>query len=217
LAGFDLKESNMGLLDSVLGGVLGQLGGGQHGEQAGGGLNPKMMMALGLLAMMAMRHKGQEADGGVASAGADAGAGGLGGLGGLGGVLGGLLGGAGAAGGGASAAGGLDLGSLLGGLLAARAAQAIRRAMGAAAGGIGALRDVLAQAGLGQQVDSWIGTGANQAVSASICPRAGRYGCAAVARGETGLSADDVAASLSEGLPELIDRLTPHGAVPPAA
>ena len=80
----------MGLLDSVLGGVLGQLGGGQHGEQAGGGLNPKMMMALGLLAMMAMRHKGQEADGGVASAGADAGAGGLGGLGGLGGVLGGL-------------------------------------------------------------------------------------------------------------------------------
>lgn len=47
----------MGLLDSVLGGVLGQRG---SGEAGAGGLNPKMMMALGLLAMLAMRHKGAE-------------------------------------------------------------------------------------------------------------------------------------------------------------
>ena len=202
----------MGLLDSVLGGVLGQLGG-QHGEQSGGGLNPKLMMALGLLAMMAMRHKGQEADAGGTTA--DAGAGGLGGLGGLGGVLGGLLGG----GSGAAAPGGLDLGSLLGGLLGGQgAAGDSSQAMGAAAGGIGVLRDVLAQAGLGQQVDSWIGTGANQPVSASDLSNAlGGTGTLQSLAEKTGLSADDVASSLSEGLPELIDRLTPHGTVPPAA
>lgn len=202
----------MGLLDSVLGGVLGQLGG-QHGEQSGGGLNPKMMMALGLLAMMAMRHKGAAADGGVASTETgDAGAGGLGGL------LGGAGGSAGGAGG-ASAPGGLDLGSLLGGLLGGQGGPGdSTQAMGAAAGGIGALRDVLAQAGLGQQVDSWIGTGANQPVSAPDLSNAlGSTGALQSLAEKTGLSSEDVASSLSEGLPELIDRLTPHGTVPPAA
>jgi uncharacterized protein YidB (DUF937 family) len=133
-------------------------------------------------------------------------------------LLGGLLGGAGGAGGGA-APGGLDLGSLLGGLLGGQSgAGDSTQAMGAAAGGIGALRDVLAQAGLGQQVDSWIGTGANQAVSASDLSHAlGSTGALQSLAEKTGLSTEDVASSLSEGLPELIDRLTPNGAVPPAA
>lgn len=203
----------MGLLDSVLGGVLGQMGGQQQGQS--GGMNPKLMMALGLLAMLAMRNKSQGADGSVAQADAgDNPSGGLGGLGGLGGVLGGMLGG-----GSAPAPGGLDLGSLLGGLLGGQGeAGGSAQAMGAAAGGIGALRDVLAQAGLGQHVDTWIGTGANQAVSPSDLSAAlGNTGALQSLAETTGMSSDDVAASLSEGLPELIDRLTPNGQVPPAA
>lgn len=200
----------MGLLDSVLGGVLGQLGGQHQGGQPSG-VNPKLMMALGLLAMLAMRHKSQGADGSVAPA--DAGDHPAGGLGGLGGMLGGMLGG-----GSASAPGGLDLGSLLGGLLGGQGeAGASAQAMGAASSGIGALRDILAQAGLGQQVDSWIGTGTNQAVSATELSSAlGNTGALQSLAETTGMSSDDVAASLSEGLPELIDRLTPNGHVPPA-
>ena len=61
----------MGLLDSVLGGVLGQ----RDAAQAGGG-NPKLMLALGLLAMLAARHQGRrrgagrpaESQGGACSA-----------------------------------------------------------------------------------------------------------------------------------------------------
>ncbi|MHA7681822.1 YidB family protein [Cupriavidus sp. PET2-C1] len=196
----------MGLLDSVLGGVLGQRG---SGEAGAGGLNPKMMMALGLLAMLAMRHKGGDSSGGAAQDPASAGAGGLGGLGGL---LGGLMGG-GAAGG---APGGLDLGGLLGGLLGGQAGGAPE--LGAAAAGIGALQQVLAQAGLGEQVNSWIGTGANQPVSPSALASAlGGTGALESLAEKTGLSQDDVAAHLSEGLPELIDKLTPQGQVPPAA
>lgn len=201
----------MGLLDSVLGGVLGQLGG-QHQQGQPGGMNPKLMMALGLLAMLAMRHKSQGADGSVAPT--EAGDNPLGGLGGLGGVLGGMLGG-----GSAPAPGGLDLGSLLGGLLGGQGeAGGSAQAMGAAAGGIGALRDILNQAGLGQQVDSWIGSGANQAVSPTDLSAAlGHTGALQSLAETTGMSSDDVANSLSEGLPELIDRLTPGGQVPPAA
>ena len=200
----------MGLLDSVLGGVLGQLGGARQGEGEGesaGGLNPKLMMALGLLAMMAMRHKGEATEGGAQPGHDD----GLGGLGSLGGLLGGLAGGAG---GGTS--GGLDLGSLLGGLLGGQGgATANSQALGAATGGIGALRDVLAHAGLGEQVDSWIGSGSNQPVTPSALSNAlGDTGALASLANSTGMSQDDVAAQLSEGLPELIDRLTPHGHLP---
>ncbi|KWR75677.1 YidB family protein [Cupriavidus sp. IDO] len=201
----------MGLLDSVLGGVLGQLGGARQGEgESAGGLNPKLMMALGLLAMLAMRSKGG-AQTGAAEAGHDDASGGLGGLGSLGGLLGGLTGG-----GAGGQAGGLDLGSLLGGLLGGQGgAPANSQAMGAAAGGIGALQEVLAHAGLGEQVNSWIGSGANQPVTPSDLSSAlGDTGAIASLAQSTGMSQDDVAAHLSEGLPELIDRLTPHGHVP---
>ncbi len=199
----------MGLLDSMLGGVLG----GKTGEGQGG-LNPKLMMALGLLAMMAMRHKG----GGEAQAGAaaDAGAGSgglgdllgsLGGAGGLGGLLGSLAGGG--QGGG--------LGGLLGGLLGGQGGAG-NESLGAAAGGIGALQQVLAQAGLGEQVNSWIGTGENQPVSASqlISALGGGDGPLASLAQSAGLSQEDVASQLSEGLPELINQLTPQGHVPSA-
>lgn len=196
----------MGLLDSVLGGVLGQ----RDAAQAGGG-NPKLMLALGLLAMLAARHQGA----GEAQAGqAESQGGGL--LGSLGGLLAGLTGGNGAAAGGAGAGGLGDLGSLLGGLLGGQAGGAPSES--AAAGGIGVLQQVLAQAGLGQQVASWIGTGANQPVSASDLSSAlGHTGALASLAQATGMSTDDVAAHLSEGLPELIDKLTPNGQVPPAA
>src|SRR5262249_29415861 len=131
--------------------------------------------------------------------------------GGLGGMLGGMLGG-----GSAQAPGGLDLGSLLGGLLGGQGdAAGSAQAMGAAAGGIGSLRDMLAQAGLRQQVDSWIGTGAHEPVSPSDLSNAlGGSGALDSLAQTTGMSHEDVAASLSEGLPELIDRLTPNGRLP---
>ena len=123
----------MGLLDSVLGGVLGQLGNARGEEGSAGGLNPKLMMALGLLAMLAMRNRSQES--GSAAPVDD----GLGGLGSLGGLLGGMIGGNASAPG---ATGGLDLGSLLGGLLGGQGgAPANSQALGALMHRVAALTD----------------------------------------------------------------------------
>lgn len=190
----------MGLLDSVLGGVLGQTNPAQAGESGQSGMNPKMMLALGLLAMLAMRGRQDGADATQDPAGM---------AGGLGGILGGLAGGG----------GGLDLGSLLGGLLGGQGGAAGEaQTIGAAAGGIGALQQILAQAGLGEQVSSWIGTGPNQPVSpSSLADALQGTGALDTLSSSTGLSRDDVAAQLSAGLPELIDQLTPQGQVPPAA
>jgi len=190
----------------MLGGVLGQ----RDTAQAGAA-NPKLMLALGLLAMLAAHRQGGGAAPQESGGQAEGGGGLLGSLGGLGGLLGGLTGGTGGTG-----AGGLgELGSLLGGLLGGQAGAA---QAGAAAGGIGVLQQVLAQAGLGQQVDSWIGTGANQPVSASDLNSAlGHTGALASLAQASGMSQEDVASQLSEGLPELIDKLTPNGQVPPAA
>ncbi|SCU76620.1 conserved hypothetical protein [Cupriavidus necator] len=105
---------------------------------------------------------------------------------------------------------------MLGGLLGGQGgAPANSQALGAAAGGIGALQQILAQAGLGEQVNSWIGSGANQPVTPSALSSAlGDTGALESLAQTTGMSQDDVAAQLSEGLPELIDRLTPHGHLP---
>lgn len=187
----------MGILDNVLGGVLGQLGQGQQGNAGGaGGMNPKMMLALGLLAMLASRGRGGNPQ--RDTAGADEG---------------------GALSGDAAGPGGLDLGSLLGGLLGGQGGAAGNaQAVGMAAGGLGALRDVLADAGLGEQIQSWIGTGSNRPVSPAALSHALQgTGALESLAGSTGMSEQDVAAQLSEGLPELVDQMTPQGQLPPAA
>ena len=82
-------------------------------------------------------------------------------------------------------------------------------------GGIEGLAKMFEQRGLGAEARSWIGTGANQPVTPSALSDAlGGTGALDSLAQSTGMSQEDVAAQLSEGLPELIDRLTPHGHVP---
>jgi uncharacterized protein YidB (DUF937 family) len=75
-------EEAMGLLDEVLGGVLGQQ---QRGSGAGGGTSPLMIALLGLLATQAFSGKGGGPLGNLGGllGGAPGGSGGAGGLGGL--------------------------------------------------------------------------------------------------------------------------------------
>jgi uncharacterized protein YidB (DUF937 family) len=129
----------MGILDSVLGSVL---GGGNRapGQPIGSGMSPMMkalMLALAAKAYHDYRNRSVQPSGPIPSG---AGPGPSGG-GGLGGLLGGL-GGGGLAGG---------LGGLLAGL--------------GGAGALGGLVDQFRQRGFGNQVDSWVGTGQNQPIA----------------------------------------------------
>jgi uncharacterized protein YidB (DUF937 family) len=121
--------------------------------------------------------------------------------GGLGGLVGSLLGG------GQQQSGGL--GGLIGGLLGGGQANG-----DAAAGGLGSLTGMLSQLGLGDQVQSWIGTGENQPVSADdIQNSLGSNGTLAELASSAGVSESEAAGGLAQLLPELVNKLTPNGKI----
>lgn len=84
-------------------------------------------------------------------------------------------------------------------------------------GGLGGLLSKLNQAGLGEQVASWVGTGQNLPVSADQLGQVlgGSGGLGDIAA-QLGLPQEAVAGQLAQLLPQVIDSLTPNGQVPDA-
>jgi uncharacterized protein YidB (DUF937 family) len=83
-------------------------------------------------------------------------------------------------------------------------------------GGLGGLLERFQASGLGPQVASWIGNGANQPVSAEQVRSALGDGPLRTLAEHVGLSEDETAAHLSGLLPQLVDHLTPNGQTPDA-
>lgn len=150
----------MGLLDSVLGGML---GGGQPQARPGGSDGAAMLMQI-VAALLAQRA------GGAGGAGA---AGGLGGLGGLGGI---------------GAAGGL--------------------------GGLAGLAEQFQRGGLGDVMNSWIGTGQNLPISPDQLGGVLGGDLVGELTRHTGMGQDDLLGQLSQVLPQMVDRATPEGRIP---
>lgn len=81
-------------------------------------------------------------------------------------------------------------------------------------GGLGGLLGRLGQAGLGEQVASWIGTGQNLPVTPEQLGQAlERSGLSDMAA-QLGLSGEQMASQLAPLLPQVIDGLTPTGKLP---
>jgi uncharacterized protein YidB (DUF937 family) len=119
-------------------------------------------------------------------------------------LLGGLLGGQGDNAGGA---GGLDLTKLI-----AMAGPLL--GMIQSKGGLGSILGQLQQGPMAGAVDSWIGTGENQAVAPDqLADALGRDNIDQLAQ-QSGLSADEVQSSLSQLLPKVVDGVTPEGSLP---
>lgn len=120
----------------------------------------------------------------------------MGGGGGGGSPLGGLLGAAGGA-----------LGGLVGGAQGGGASGG---------GGIDALVRQFSNVGLGDVVNSWVGTGANLPVSPQqLLGALGQDNVQSMASG-SGLPVDQLLSGLSQHLPAIIDALTPNGKIPEA-
>ena len=83
-------------------------------------------------------------------------------------------------------------------------------------GGLSGLMEKFQQAGLGDVVASWVGTGANQPISgdqlSSVLGSDAVSGLAA----KFGINPGDLAGQLSSVLPGLVDHLTPNGQAPAA-
>lgn len=94
--------------------------------------------------------------------------------------------------------------------------QAITGMLGndGAQGGLGGLVARFQQAGLGDVIGSWVGSGQNQAISGEqLSEVLGPDTLSGLAE-KLGVSEGDAASQLSGILPGLIDRLTPQGQAP---
>ena len=132
-----------------------------------------------------------------------------GGLGGLGNVLGGMLGGQQPQGQSAGA-GGLNKGALV-------ALAPILMSMlstNSSQGGLGGLLDKFTQAGAGDAANSWVGTGANQSISPDQVTQALGPDVISQIAAQLGVGQGQAAGGVAAVLPELIDKLTPHGQAP---
>lgn len=101
------------------------------------------------------------------------------------------------------------LGGALGGLLGGGAGAN-------GTGGLDGLVKALQEAGLGDQVASWIGTGANQPVTPDQLGQALGPDKVQELASSTGIDVGQLLPMLAAFLPQIIDALTPNGHVPAA-
>lgn len=94
------------------------------------------------------------------------------------------------------------------------ALSAVMTSLLAQHGGVSGLLEKFQAGGLGEVVQSWVGTGQNLPISAEqIQSVLGNEHVAELA-GKLGIDPQQAAQHLSNYLPQLIDKLTPNGQVP---
>lgn len=87
---------------------------------------------------------------------------------------------------------------------------------GSAHGGLAGVLQQLRASGLGEQVQSWVSTGANMPVSGDQISSAlgGAGGLLGQLAQQAGVSHAEAGSQLSQLLPMAVDLMTPHGQVP---
>ncbi len=84
----------------------------------------------------------------------------------------------------------------------------------AAGGGLGALLEGVRRAGFGEQAGSWVSAGQNMPLPPGALEQIfGQGGLAEIAR-RAGLTPEEASQGLAQLMPEVVDRVTPNGAVP---
>ena len=81
-------------------------------------------------------------------------------------------------------------------------------------GGLQGLLAQFAKAGMGQQAQSWVGTGQNMPISAEDLMKVLGQGQLQAIGQQHGLAPQDMAGGLAGLLPAIIDHMTPGGQVP---
>ena len=82
---------------------------------------------------------------------------------------------------------------------------------------MGGLLNKLEQGGLGDQTKSWVGSGQNQPVSPSQLGQALGPNIIKTLSQMTGVSEDELTKQLSQGIPVIVNTLTPNGRLPTVA
>jgi uncharacterized protein YidB (DUF937 family) len=82
---------------------------------------------------------------------------------------------------------------------------------------LGHLKEQFDAAGLGDKVQSWIGTGDNEPLSADEVKEALDPSQLQAIADKAGVDVDTAAADVAETLPQLVNKLTPDGVLPSAS
>jgi uncharacterized protein YidB (DUF937 family) len=130
-----------------------------------------------------------------------------GGAGGLQDILGGMLGGGSAGGGTGTKAGGMNMAAIA----AALAPLVMKLLKG---GGVQKLMQNAQASGLSSEADSWVGTGANQQVSADQMRSVVGQDVVQQVAQEAGISEDEAAGVLAQVVPQVVNGLSPNGQLP---
>jgi uncharacterized protein YidB (DUF937 family) len=134
-------------------------------------------------------------------------------MGGLDDILGGLMGGQGGSGGLDDVLSGLTGGQGGGGGSGVNALLPVLAGV-LASGGLSKIMGGLKANGLSAQADSWVGTGANQAVSADDMAKAvGPEELQQIAK-QLGVSESEAADVVAKALPQVVDKVSPSGQLP---
>jgi uncharacterized protein YidB (DUF937 family) len=83
-------------------------------------------------------------------------------------------------------------------------------------GGLQGVIGAFEKNGLGSTIQSWVGTGPNQAISPADVHRALGPELLQQLAAKSGVSVEELTEKLSHVLPQAVDHLTPGGAVPKA-
>jgi uncharacterized protein YidB (DUF937 family) len=102
-------------------------------------------------------------------------------------------------------------------LMALLASQMRSASAGQQGGGLGGLVDQFRRNGLEDIMNSWVGTGQNQAISPRQLHQALGQDTIDDLSQQTGMAHDDLLAQLSKVLPGVVDKLTPNGEMPDEA
>ena len=81
-------------------------------------------------------------------------------------------------------------------------------------GGIQGLMQAFQQHGMGDAVQSWIGTGQNQQVSPEQVNQALGHDQVQEVAQQAGVSHEEASSGIAALLPQIVDKLTPNGQVP---
>jgi uncharacterized protein YidB (DUF937 family) len=81
-------------------------------------------------------------------------------------------------------------------------------------GGLSGLLGKFQQGGLGDLVQSWVGTGSNLPISAEQIQQVLGSGALGDIASKLGIQPEQAAGELSQALPNVVDKLTPDGQLP---
>jgi len=105
------------------------------------------------------------------------------------------------------------LNGVLGGIVGAGMVSVVNHILDQHGGVQGVVSDFEKQ-GFGPTVQSWVGTGPNQPITAEQIHQVLGAGAMQQLAAKAGLSVPELAAKLAQILPQAVDKLTPTGTVP---